>query len=250
MINEFDLAFIVDTTSSMSRLIGAAQRQMVDMIDALAKDSDIDMQLGVVEYRDHPPEDTMVYRVHALTGDLQKAKKTINRLRVRGGGDLAEAVFAGIVAACKELNWRNHSRRIAVLVGDAPPHGVGARGDAFPRGCPSGETIESVAATAEENSVTLYAIGLTRDVVDSFTAMSRLTGGQFYNADHGNTAIAHIREVLSREFGELALDCKVHAAWEGMDVPTIDSLAVRLNVTTPRVASSVSRLQSRGLLTV
>ena len=48
MINHFDLAFVVDTTSSMGNLIKVAQRQMVDMIDALATRDNIDMRLGVV----------------------------------------------------------------------------------------------------------------------------------------------------------------------------------------------------------
>ena len=112
-INQFDLAFVVDTTGSMGGLIAAAQTQMVEMVDTLSTAVDVDMQLGVVEYRDHPPQDRMVYRVHQLTGNLGKAKRAINRLSADGGGDEPEAVFAGIVAACRELAWRRHARRWA-----------------------------------------------------------------------------------------------------------------------------------------
>ena len=192
----------------------------------------------------------MVYRVHGMTGELAKAKQTINRLKVRGGGDLPEAVFAGVVAACDELTWRPHARRIAVLIGDAPPHGVGGPGDYFADGCPSGETIDSVAAKAETSQVTLYAIGLTQHVVESFTQMSRLTGGQFYGAEGCNNAIVQIQTVLDREFGDLAFDQQVHAAWAEDRNRSIDELAVQLNVAPPHVAKSVSRLRTRGLLSV
>ena len=247
-INEFDLAFVVDTTSSMGGLIEAAQKQLVEVVDALATTSDIDMRFGVVEYRDHPPQDTLVSRAYPFTADLKRAKKNINGLRVNGGGDAPEAVFAGIVTALEQLRWRKHARRIAVLVGDAPPHGVGFGGDAFPRGCPSGETMESVAAKCEETSVTLYAIGLTRAVKPYFSLMSELTGGQYFEANQGKVAIAKLKEVLNREFGQLSFDREVFSAWNAANTPTVDSLADAIGATPPNVASSVSRLQSRELL--
>ena len=94
-INQFDLAFVVDTTASMSNLIHAAQKQLVQVIDALADGNDVDMRLGIVEYRDHPAQDNMVSRVYPFTDDSAKAKKTIKALKVDGGGDAPEAVFAG-----------------------------------------------------------------------------------------------------------------------------------------------------------
>src|SRR5215469_15234430 len=97
-INAVDLAFVVDTTGSMGRLIAAAQNQMVSMLRELAQAADINLWLGVVEYRDHPPQDKMVYKVHTFTGDLQKAQKTIMSLAADGGGDAPEAVLDGIVA--------------------------------------------------------------------------------------------------------------------------------------------------------
>src|SRR5437879_5656506 len=124
-INAVDLAFVVDTTGSMGGLITTAQSQMIKMLQELTKAADMRLNLGVVEYRDHPPQDKMVYRVYQLTEHMQKAQKVINGLEANGGGDAPEAVLDGIVAACKELAWRRSARRLLVLVGDAPPHGVG-----------------------------------------------------------------------------------------------------------------------------
>src|SRR5688572_15512864 len=98
-LNQFDLAFIVDTTGSMGSLIAAAQQRMIDMVDRLATTAGVDMQLGLVEYRDHPPQDRMVYRVYEMTSDLRRARQTIQKLKADGGGDAPEAVLAGIVAA-------------------------------------------------------------------------------------------------------------------------------------------------------
>jgi len=247
-INEFDLAFVVDTTASMTELIKAAQKQMLDMVDSLAAAVDVDMRLGVVEYRDHPPQDRMVYRVNQLTNNLKRAKKAINGLKANGGGDEPEAVFAGLVAACGELDWREHARRMAVLVGDAPPHGVGCPGDGFPNGCPSGETMESVSAKAEEAHVTLYAIGLAPCCATSFERISRMTGGRFFRSDREDDAMRQMRDILEREFGQLDFDREVHAAWEATVDPTVDLVAKRIGRASPKVASAVCRLQSRGFL--
>lgn len=248
-LNEFDLAFIVDTTGSMGGLIHAAQAQMVSTIDRLAGLSGIDMQVGVVQYRDHPPQDRLVSQSFPLTSDLKKIQKVINKLSANGGGDGPEAVFAGIVAACETLEWRKHSRRIAVLVGDAPPHGVGAPGDAFARGCPSGETIESTTAKVEEARITLYALGLQAWVENSFTQLSRFTGGEYFRAEEGKAAMEKLEAILQTEFGQLDFDREVFAAWQKQQEPTVDAVAATLSVPPARVAASVSRLRTRSLLT-
>lgn len=246
-IDEFDLAFVVDTTGSMGHLIKAAQRQTIAIIEALRQSADVDMQLGVVEYRDHPPEDRMVYKVYPLTDNMKAAQKSINGLRASGGGDEPEAVLDGVLAACRELHWRAHARRVAVLVGDAPPHGVGCRGDSFRNGCPCGETIERVTAAAEEQRVTLYALGLTHTVRDSFGRLSRFTGGEYFQADHGDEAIKRLQQILTDEFGEMEFDQRVMACWsEGLR--EIDDVAGRLESSRPVVSRSLSRLGARELL--
>jgi hypothetical protein len=63
-INAVNLAFVVDTTGSMGGLIAAAQSQMIAMLKALTRAANVTLWLGVVEYRDHPPQDTMLYEVY------------------------------------------------------------------------------------------------------------------------------------------------------------------------------------------
>ncbi len=247
-INEFDLAFVVDTTASMGGLIAAAQRQMVDTIDELSQSADVAMRLGVVEYRDHPPQDRLIHRVYSFTENLEKARKTINKLNVDGGGDEPEAVFAGLVAATRKLDWRVHARRIAVLVGDAPPHGQGLRGDHWPQACPSGETIHSTAATLEAAGIRLFAIGLTNRVTKSFTDLARLTGGSYFDSQQGSGAISRLKEILVSEFGELEFDRAVYDKWARNELNEYADVADDLHVSESRVVASVTRLSARGLL--
>ncbi len=248
-INAVDLAFIVDTTGSMGGLIAAAQNQMIALLEELTQAAQIDLRLGIVEYRDHPPQDKMVYRTHAFTSQLQQAQQTIRELTAQGGGDAPEAVLDGVVAACRELRWRKHARRLAVLVGDAPPHGVGAGGDSFANGCPCGETIESITCLAENTQVTIHALGLTAAATTSFTAISSLTGGKFFAATQANEAIQHLSTLLRSEFGHLELDRRVLAAWRENPDISIDELAEQLASSRHEVSTSLVRLFSRDLIT-
>jgi len=247
-LNHLDLAFVVDTTGSMGGLIAAAQNQMVTMIDALVAAAAVDLRLAVVEYRDHPPQDTLVCRAYPFTGHLLAAQATIRTLSASGGGDGPEAVFDGLLVACQELAWRPHARRIAVLVGDAPPHGVGGAGDGFPHGCPCGATIESVTAAAERARITLYALGLTNAVTDSFGRLSGGTGGAFFPAGRADAAIERLERILADEFGDLEFDRRVLAEQCSDPQLAVDTLAERLATTRASVAAAISRLQRRELL--
>jgi Mg-chelatase subunit ChlD len=247
-INALDLAFIVDTTGSMGGLIKAAQQQMITMVNQLLSAAEVEMRLGVVEYRDHPPQDTLIFRVYDFTSNLDQAQKAINKLKADGGGDGPESVLDGVLAACQKLEWRPHARRIAVLVGDAPPHGIGAGGDGFPQGCPCGQTIESVTAAAEEARITLYALGLTNSVTDSFTKLSNMTGGEFFAAGQGTKAIERLKAILVNEFGNLEFDRRILAEHQAQADATIDELVERLDSSRPAVSAALSRLGSRGLL--
>jgi hypothetical protein len=264
-LNQVDLAFVVDTTGSMGAFINVAQRQMIAMLQALSTPhpspsaqgergrgegakTPIDLRLGIVEYRDHPPQDhTFVARPHAFTSDLARAQKTINGLKPDGGGDAPEAVYDGLSGAC-ELEWRQHSQRLAVLIGDAPPHGCGGGGDGFPGGCPCGQSSDSITALLEQQGIALYAIGLTRLVNESFGRLARFTGGDYFQAEHGDAALQALEDVLAREFADIAFDlkvleyCSAHLDW------TVDSICEALASSRGRLSASLSRLGRRGLI--
>jgi von Willebrand factor type A domain len=246
-LNQVDLAFVVDTTGSMGPFIALAQKQMIAMAQALITSAEVDMRLGVVEYRDHPPQDRMVYRAHPMS-NLTRAERVIEELRPEGGGDGPESVLDGVLAACTELQWRPHARRIAVLVGDAPPHGVGFPGDGFPAGCPCGQTIESVTAAAEQARITMYALPLNAIATASFTKLATFTGGEAFAPGSGGDAIEKVKQILASEFGNLGLDAQVLAEWS--DNFSIDAAAEKLSTPPGKIAASVTRLLARRLVNV
>ncbi len=175
-LNHVDLCFVIDTTASMSSFLQAAQQQLLNAIALLSSDKSINLQVGLVEYRDFPPQDrTFVTRVYSLMADLKEIQQVINKLRAEGGGDVPEAVYRGIYDACEQIQWREHSCRFILLVGDAPPHGfakwlqvmTGSRlsgnGDAWAEACPSGLDVQAVTAAAENHRVIIHALCMVND---------------------------------------------------------------------------------------
>lgn len=115
-----DLVYVVDTTGSMGDDIGAAKAQMRAILRDLTKWNP-DRRVGIVAYRDRG--DPYVSRVVLpLEVDEQRIVAGIDSLRVDGGGDLREHVYAALHTAIHEQPWRPGASHHIVLIGDAPPH--------------------------------------------------------------------------------------------------------------------------------
>ncbi|BCM88457.1 hypothetical protein IAD21_00288 [Abditibacteriota bacterium] len=256
-VSALDIAFVLDTTGSMTPLLQAAREHMTSLLSQLASESSL--RVGFVEYRDHPPQDKLLTRVVPFSSDLKSAQKTIEAFSAQGGGDGPEAVFDGIVAAT-QMEWRRHARRIAVLIGDAPPHGVGARGDGFPRGCPCGETPDSVSARCEEARVTLYALGLQPDVDPHFELLAASTGGEFWSAHGGYhernrkpngsylPPMERLKLILEAEAAHLQQDRLTLRAFQDAPGALSDEIAEKLGCGRGTIAASLARLGRRELI--
>jgi hypothetical protein len=98
--------------------------------------------------------------------------------------------------------------------------------------------------------VIVYALGLTGDrhMIEAFTRLSAMTGGEFFPSGQGNQAIESLKGILAAEFGNLDVDRKVLAEHEANPDLMIDGLAERLEMSRPKVAAAISRLGSRVLL--
>jgi hypothetical protein len=159
-------------------------------------------------------------------------------------------VYDGLHTACEKLSWRPHSCRLAVLIGDSPPHGTGMGGDSFRDGCPCGLTTERVTAQLEEKGITLYALGLTAVVRNSFAPLATWTGGEYFEAAQAQKAIDALQQMLTIEFAGIDLDRQVLDVCRNTTAWTVDGVSETLASGRNRVATSLSRLGRRGLLTL
>jgi Mg-chelatase subunit ChlD len=99
----------------------------------------------MVLYKDY--FDEYLNRVIPFTRDFSVFQRNLNAIRVRGGGDIPEAVYEALYEGVDKFPW-NAESRLLILIGDAPPH---------PK--PRGKiTREMVHEKAEEKGIKVNAI--------------------------------------------------------------------------------------------
>lgn len=264
MLNQVDVCFVVDTTGSMGSFIAQAKAKLLETISLLSADSKMDLHIGLVEYRDHPPQDnSFITRVYPLTANLKQMQKNIDKLIANGGGDGPEAVYRGVYDACEQMPWRQYSCRFVILVGDAPPHGFAkwyqeatgsslrfGHSDAWADGCPSGLDVHRVGAMAEKQRAKVYGIsmGTHQPTDESFKAIATNSGGFAVASSNAANVINQIITLLQQEFSNILFDQQVLDQLNLLQELDINQLAKSLDSPRLPVAESVARLGSRGFL--
>jgi hypothetical protein len=107
----------------------------------------------------------------------------VGTMEAQGGGDGPEAVTAAVDDA-RRLPWRPNATKVAVLIADAPPHGLEPGGDGFPNGDPEGRDPLDIARQMAGGGITVYAVGCEpalggyRFARDFMCSLAEITGGQ------------------------------------------------------------------------
>ena len=118
-----EVAFVLDTTGSMSGLIENAKRKIWSIATSIVDaNPGAEVRMALVAYRDIGDE--YVTKKFDLTTDIQGLYAELLKFRAQGGGDWAESVNEALDVAITKLNWSQGKevKKIVFLVGDAPPH--------------------------------------------------------------------------------------------------------------------------------
>lgn len=118
-----DLAFCIDTTSSMGSEIEKVKTKVKELVAKLSSGKPApDIRVGLVAYRDRG--DSYVTKVFPFSQDIDKVVKDISGLQAEGGGDGPEAVNEGLHSAVHDLKWDANKKAVKLLflIGDAGPH--------------------------------------------------------------------------------------------------------------------------------
>jgi hypothetical protein len=116
-VSSVDLVFLIDNTGSMSDDIDQVKKSLSGIIANLPSNT----RLGMAIYNDKNVDPTNWYKNLNLTTDFTKANQFLNSISVDGGGDLPESVYDGIYRTVDELSWASKTKRMIIVIGDAPP---------------------------------------------------------------------------------------------------------------------------------
>ncbi|MEZ4440158.1 MAG: VWA domain-containing protein [Polyangiaceae bacterium] len=115
-----DVAFILDSTGSMSEEI-AAVKATIQKVTSSLSDGQARIRLGLVEYKDR--SDDQATRVYPMSFDHRAFARSVEAVRATGGGDIPEDAVQGLQVGVDQLAWNDQAvARLAFMIGDAPPH--------------------------------------------------------------------------------------------------------------------------------
>jgi hypothetical protein len=170
-----DVLFVVDTTGSMGPAIADVDAALSGTVSALSALGSI--ATGAAQYRDAAnsggPFNYML--AQDITTNSALTQTAINGFTAGGGGDDPEQGLYALTQGATTTTWRAGSKKIEVIVGDAPAHSSPDHPIAA-----SGVSVGSTATTLVSNGVTLIALnasGITGDTgLDSFGQFDSTTG--------------------------------------------------------------------------
>ena len=112
-----ELCIVMDNTGSMRPAISAAREGAQQLLERLRMYVH-GFRAALVTYKDTP-----YFRI-GLTQNAEKLTKAFDKMSAGGGMDHEEGVDKGILMAISkpEIAWSRDAYRVAVIVGDAPPH--------------------------------------------------------------------------------------------------------------------------------
>ena len=118
-----EVAFVLDTTGSMSGLIEGAKQKIWSIANQMiSNDQRTGVRVALIGYRDRG--DDYVTKRFDLTTDIDAIYGHLRAFQAAGGGDGPESVNQALHEAITGLSWseRDDVYRVVFLVGDAPPH--------------------------------------------------------------------------------------------------------------------------------
>lgn len=172
-----EVAFVLDTTGSMSGLIEGAKRKIWSIAERIGDGRPRpELRIALVAYRD--VGDQYVTLVHDFSGDIDLVYERLMSFRADGGGDTPEHVSRAISDAVQRLSWSNGNvLRTIFLVGDAPPHTDYQDGFDYRRHAREAAQKGIVVETIECGSDPLTA--------QVWSEIASLAGGRFARIDAG-----------------------------------------------------------------
>ena len=162
--NAADIIFALDVTGSMTGMIDAVKKNIIEFGDSLSK-SGIDYQLGLVTFLD------IIENVYPFTKDITTFKNNISAQYAHGGDDYPENSLQALLTS-SQYKFRDNSKRVIIWITDASYH----ESDGF-----TSLTKKIVLDSLLAKGITVNAIGPTENKSSWYDPIVIPTNGSFYD---------------------------------------------------------------------
>jgi hypothetical protein len=273
-VADLDVVFVFDTTSSMNGVLEAAKKQGASLASDILRQAP-GARFAVASFSDYPgtfsysgysasygESGDYPWRVDlAMTAGADEVQSAMRSLSLHDGQDPPED-YARVLDECaksKDIGWRNQSKRIVVIFGDAPPHdlsfdGSNTGGDPGPdgvAGTADDVDFEHAVSGLARNQTAVLAVdcGTNSPARTAFKYMAIQTKGQYATLTDPSDLRAKVLAVVRREtrtIDRLVLQPQGRQASWVKVTPAVISMAspskvasFRVTVNVPKDAGSV-----------
>ena len=248
-LGQLDLVFIVDNTGSMGPYIQNVKTKILEIIRTIKKEELCHrLRVGLVSYRDHPPEETTyITKKYELSPDTSQIEQNVMQMGASGGGDGPEAVSTAI-QVMNRMEFLNESAKIAVLIGDAPPHGVES-GDRWPQGTPDGAKWDKEAKKAFDKGVVIHTVGCFPEItsyangVATYEKIADLSQGRFIPLEKAELLVNIITGLAVEEIDKIAIQKSI---LEDLGV-SMEDFPADQEFTDEKISAMVAKVQAQGV---
>ncbi|HOF18193.1 MAG TPA: vWA domain-containing protein [Phycisphaerae bacterium] len=190
-----EVAFVLDTTGSMSGLISAAKEKIWHIANQIVLGQPKPkVRIALVPYRDKGDE--YVTKVFDLTDNLDQVYTDLMTFRADGGGDGPENVNQALHDAVHKLSWSQDRKtlRLIYLVGDYPPHNEYT----------DVPTYDKTAAAAVQKGIYINAVlcGGNTDTAKVWKEIADAAEGYFLTVEQSG-GVTHIATPYDKELAKL-----------------------------------------------
>ncbi len=249
-LGQLDLVFIVDNTGSMGPYIQNVKTKILEIIRTIKKEELCHrLRVGLVSYRDHPPEETTyITQKYELSSDTSKIEQNVLQMDASGGGDGPEAVSTALQVMNK-MEFLNESAKIAVLIGDAPPHGVES-GDRWPQGTPDGAKWDAEAKKSFDKGIIVHTVGCFPEItnyqkgVETYEKIAGLSQGRFIPLEKAELLVNIITGLAVEEIDKIAIQKSI---LEDLGV-SMEDFPADEEFTDEKISAMVAKVQSKGVM--
>ena len=248
-LGQLDLVFIVDNTGSMGPYIQNVKTKILEIIRTIKKEELCHrLRVGLVSYRDHPPEETTyITKKYELSPDTSQIEQNVMQMGASGGGDGPEAVSTAI-QVMNRMEFLNESAKIAVLIGDAPPHGVES-GDRWPQGTPDGAKWDKEAKKAFDKGVVIHTVGCFPEItsyangVATYEKIANISQGRFIPLEKAELLVNIITGLAVEEIDKIAIQKSI---LEDLGV-SMEDFPADQEFTDEKISAMVAKVQAQGV---
>jgi hypothetical protein len=181
-----DLSFLIDVTGSMGDELSYVNAEVVEIVRRIEEVTPgLQVRVSGTFYRDRG--DDFVVRQIPFSDNVEGFAQTMERVDAAGGGDYAEDMNAGLMAALNNLEWsEGNAVRLLVLIADAPPQQYNQEQFTY---------VDAVRMASDRGIriLPVGASGIDREVEVLFRAMGTITSSPYvYLTDHSGVGNAHL----------------------------------------------------------